>query len=129
NVSPGRRRESTSLRLPERGAPHWRAPDKAPALRLRAIEEAGRQKIPFTTGILIGIGETTQERIDSLFAIYALHRRYGHIQEVLIQPFRAKPGTRMAHAPEPSLKDLQRTLAVARLIMPEVNIQSPPNLV
>src|SRR5207237_2914285 len=103
NVSLGLMLESTSLRLRERGAAHWRAPDKAPALRLRAIEEAGRQKIPFTTGILIGIGGTIAERIDSLFAITALHRRYGHVQEVLIQPFRAKPDTRMAGAPEPSL--------------------------
>lgn len=128
NVSLGLMLESTSLRLRKWDAAHWRAPDKAPALRLRVIEEAGRQKIPFTTGILIGIGETAAERIDSLFAIYALHQRYGHIQEVLIQPFRAKTDTRMADAPEPSLEDLQRTLAVARLIMPEINIQSPPNL-
>jgi len=129
NVSLGLMLESTSLRLRCKGAAHWRAPDKAPALRLKVIEEAGRQKIAFTTGLLIGIGETLAERIDSLFAIKRLHETYGHIQEVLIQPFRAKGDTRMAEAPEPSVQELQRTLAVARLIMPDMNVQSPPNLV
>ena len=129
NVSMGLMLESTSLRLRAKGAAHWRAPDKAPALRLRTIEEAGRQRIAFTTGILIGIGETLAERVDSLFAIAALHRRHGHIQEVLVQPFRAKPDIRMASADDPSLEDLRRTIAVARMIMPELNIQSPPNLV
>ncbi|MDE2474528.1 MAG: 7,8-didemethyl-8-hydroxy-5-deazariboflavin synthase CofG [Alphaproteobacteria bacterium] len=129
NVSLGLMLESTSLRLRAKGAAHWRAPDKAPALRLRTIEEAGRQRIAFTTGILIGIGETPAERVDSLFAIAELHRRYGHIQEVLVQPFRAKPDIRMASADDPSVEDLQRTIAVARIIMPELNVQSPPNLV
>jgi 7,8-didemethyl-8-hydroxy-5-deazariboflavin synthase CofG subunit len=129
NVSLGLMLESTSVRLRQKGAAHWRAPDKAPALRLRTIEEAGRQKIPFTTGILIGIGETIRERVDSLFAIREMHERYGHIQEVLVQPFRAKENTRMVDRPNPSLVELQRTLAVARLTMPELNIQSPPNLV
>jgi FO synthase len=129
NVSLGLMLESTSLRLRAKGAAHWRAPDKAPALRLRTIEEAGRQRIAFTTGILIGIGETFAERVDSLFAIAALNGRFGHIQEVLVQPFRAKPDIRMAGANEPSLDDLQRTIAIARIIMPELNIQSPPNLV
>jgi FO synthase len=129
NVSMGLMLESTSLRLRAKGAAHWRAPDKAPALRLRTIEEAGRQRVAFTTGILIGIGETLAERVDSLFAIAALHGRYGHIQEVLVQPFRAKPDIRMASAEDPSLEDLQRTIAVARIIMPDLNIQSPPNLV
>jgi FO synthase len=129
NVSLGLMLESTSLRLRRKGAAHWRAPDKAPALRLRTIEEAGRQKIPFTTGILIGIGETPSERLDALFAIRALHRTYGHIQEILVQPFRAKEDTRMAAGAEPPVDDLQRTLALARMIMPDVNIQSPPNLV
>lgn len=129
NVSLGLMLESTSLRLREKSAAHWRAPDKAPALRLRVIAEAGRQRIAFTTGILIGIGETLRDRVDSLFAISELHRRYGHIQEVLIQPFRAKQDTRMAAAPDPAVEDLQRTLAVARMVMPELNIQSPPNLV
>ena len=129
NVSLGLMLESISPRLRHKGAAHWRAPDKAPALRLRTIEEAGRQNIAFTTGLLIGIGETLQERVDSLFAILELHARYGHIQEVLIQPFRAKTDTRMASAREPSVQDLQRTLAVARLILTDINVQSPPNLV
>jgi FO synthase len=129
NVSLGLMLESISPRMRHKGAAHWRAPDKAPALRLRVIEEAGRQRIPFTTGILIGIGETPEERIDSLLAIRALHERYGHIQEVLIQPFRAKADTRMAGAAEPGLEDLQRTLAFARLILRDINVQSPPNLV
>jgi len=129
NVSLGLMLESISPRLRHKGAAHWRAPDKAPALRLRTIEEAGRQNIAFTTGLLIGIGETLEERVDSLFAILELHARYGHIQEVLIQPFRAKTDTRMASAQEPSVQDLQRTLAVARLILTDINVQSPPNLV
>ncbi|HYK78898.1 MAG TPA: 7,8-didemethyl-8-hydroxy-5-deazariboflavin synthase CofG [Micropepsaceae bacterium] len=129
NVSLGLMLESISPRLRHKGAAHWRAPDKAPALRLRTIEEAGRQNIAFTTGLLIGIGETLEERVDSLFAILELHKRYGHIQEVLIQPFRAKTDTRMASASEPSVEELQRTLAVARLILTDINVQSPPNLV
>ena len=130
NVSLGLMLENVSPRLKQKGGAHWRAPDKAPALRLRTIEEAGLQKIAFTTGILIGIGETLAERIDSLLTIKRLHETYGHIQEVLIQPFRAKSDTRMARAAEPPLEDLQRTLAVARLIFgPEMNVQSPPNLV
>src|SRR5882757_3690923 len=129
NISMGLMLESISPRLRRKGAAHWRAPDKAPALRLRTIEEAGRQRIAFTTGLLIGIGETLEERLDSLFAILELHKRYGHIQEVLIQPFRAKTDTRMAAEAEPSIDDLQRTLAVARLILTDINVQSPPNLV
>jgi FO synthase len=130
NVSLGLMLENVSPRLKREGGPHWRAPDKAPALRLRTTEEAGRQRIPFTTGILIGIGETLAERVDSLLAIKRLNDAYGHIQEVLIQPFRAKADTRMALATEPPLADLQRTLAVARLIFGrEMNVQSPPNLV
>src|SRR5258707_790035 len=129
NVSLGLMLESISPRLRHKGAAHWRAPDKAPALRLRTIEEAGRQRIAFTTGLLIGIGETREERVDSLFAILELQQRYGHIQEVVIQPFRAKSDTRMASATEPSIEDLQRTLAVARLILTDINVQSPPNLV
>jgi len=130
NVSLGLMLENVSSRLRHSGGAHWRAPDKAPSLRLRTIEEAGRQKIAFTTGILIGIGETLIERIDSLLAIARLHERYGHIQEVLIQPFRAKPNTRMENGAEPDLADLQRTIAVARLIFgPCMNVQSPPNLV
>ena len=130
NVSLGLMLENVSPRLKQKGSAHWRAPDKAPALRLRTIEEAGRQKIAFTTGILIGIGETLAERVDSLLAIKRLHDTYGHIQEVLIQPFRAKSDTRMARAVEPSVEDLQRMLAAARLIFgSQMNVQSPPNLV
>ncbi|HEY4264565.1 MAG TPA: 7,8-didemethyl-8-hydroxy-5-deazariboflavin synthase CofG [Micropepsaceae bacterium] len=129
NVSLGLMLESISSRLRHKGAAHWRAPDKAPLLRLRTIEDAGRQKIAFTTGILIGIGETREERVDSLLAIRCLHEQYGHIQEVLIQPFRAKTDTRMAGASEPDMEDLQRTIAVARLILGDMNVQSPPNLV
>jgi FO synthase len=130
NVSLGLMLENVSPRLKQEGGAHWRAPDKAPALRLRTIEEAGRQRIAFTTGILIGIGETLAERVDSLLAIKRLHDAYGHIQEVLVQPFRAKSDTRMAGAAEPPLSDLQRTIAIARLIFgPKMNVQSPPNLV
>jgi len=130
NVSMGLMLESTNPLLGRRGAAHWRAPDKVPSLRLRTIEEAGRLSIAFTTGILIGIGETAEDRVDSLFAIRHAHEEYGHIQEVIVQPFRAKPGTRMAAAAEPSLEDLQRTLAVARLVLGgDINLQSPPNLV
>jgi FO synthase len=120
--------ETTSTRLLEAGAAHDNAPDKVPARRLRVIEDAGRQKIPFTTGILIGIGETMEERVDSLLAIRDLHEKHGHIQEVIVQNFRAKPVTPMAGWPEPDRHDMLRTLAVARLLMPEMNIQAPPNL-
>ncbi len=120
--------ETTSTRLLGKNSAHDNAPDKEPAKRLRVIEDAGRQKIPFTTGILIGIGETLDERIDSLMAIRDLHEKYGHIQEVIVQNFRAKSGTPMALCAEPSREDLLRTIAVARLVMPEMNIQAPPNL-
>ncbi len=120
--------ETTSARLLAKGAAHDNAPDKEPAKRLRVIEDAGRRKIPFTTGILIGIGETLEERVDSLIAIRDLHERYGHIQEVIVQNFRAKPATPMARWPEPGRGEMLRTLAVARLLMPEMNIQAPPNL-
>jgi 7,8-didemethyl-8-hydroxy-5-deazariboflavin synthase CofG subunit len=120
--------ETTSSRLLERGAAHDNAPDKSPAKRLRVIEDAGRQKIPFTTGILIGIGETIEERVDTLLAIRDLHQKYGHIQEVIIQNFRAKQATPMANWPEPDRVEMLRTLAVARLLMPQMNLQAPPNL-
>jgi 7,8-didemethyl-8-hydroxy-5-deazariboflavin synthase CofG subunit len=120
--------ETTSARLLGRGAAHDNAPDKDPIKRLRVIEDAGRQHIPFTTGILIGIGETAEERVDTLLAIRDLHEKYGHIQEVIVQNFRAKPGTSMAEWPEPAREDMLRTLAVARMLMPEMNIQAPPNL-
>jgi FO synthase len=120
--------ETTSARLLGKNAAHDNAPDKHPGKRLHVIEEAGRRKIPFTTGILIGIGETLEERVDSLIAIRELHEKYGHIQEVIVQNFRAKSGTPMAHWPEPGRGEMLRTLAVARLLMPEMNIQAPPNL-
>jgi 7,8-didemethyl-8-hydroxy-5-deazariboflavin synthase CofG subunit len=120
--------ETTSARLLAKDAAHDNAPDKEPAKRLRAIEDAGRRKIPFTTGILVGIGETLEERVDSLIAIRNLHEKYGHIQEVIVQNFRAKSGTPMAHWPEPGREEMLRTLAVARLLMPQMNIQAPPNL-
>src|SRR5213594_4152245 len=129
NASVGLMLENVSPRLMRDGLPHAKAPDKVPALRLRTIEEAGKLSMAFTTGILIGIGETMEERIDSLFAIQALHEKYGHIQEVIIQNFRAKPEIPMAAHPEPSLEDMLRTIALARLILgPQMNIQAPPNL-
>src|SRR5437016_1167075 len=129
NASVGLMLENVSPRLMRDGLPHAKAPDKVPALRLRTIEEAGKLNIAFTTGILIGIGETVEERIDSLFAIRALHEKYGHIQEVIIQNFRAKPEIPMAAHPEPSLEDMLRTIAFARLILgPHMNVQAPPNL-
>jgi FO synthase len=120
--------ESTNVSLLGPGGAHDNAPDKVPSKRLRTIEEAGRQQVPFTTGILIGIGESAEDRVDSLLAIRELHRRYGHIQEVIIQNFRCKPGIPMHASTEPSASDMSRTIAVARLLMPEMNIQAPPNL-
>ena len=117
NVSVGLMLESASPRLGRPGGAHWKAPDKVPSLRMRTIENAGQLSMAFTTGILIGIGETAEDRVDALLAIRASHKKYGHIQEVIIQPFRAKPDIRMAQAPEPSNEDLQRTIAVARLIL------------
>jgi 7,8-didemethyl-8-hydroxy-5-deazariboflavin synthase CofG subunit len=129
NASVGLMLETVSVRLMRGGLPHAQAPDKVPALRLRTIEEAGKLSMAFTTGILIGIGETFEERIDSLFAIRALHEKYGHIQEVIVQNFRAKPEIPMANHPEPTLDDMLRTLAVTRLILgPHMNLQAPPNL-
>jgi FO synthase len=129
NASVGLMLENVSVRLMRDGLPHAKAPDKVPALRLRTIEEAGKLSMAFTTGILIGIGETMEERIDSLFAIRALHERYGHIQELIVQNFRAKPEIPMAHHPEPTFDDMLRTLAMARLILgPHMNLQAPPNL-
>jgi FO synthase len=129
NVSVGLMLESASPRLLRVGGAHWKAPDKVPSLRIRTIETAGQLSMAFTTGILIGIGETPEERVDALLAIRSAHQKYGHVQEVIVQPFRAKPDIRMAQAPEPSTQDLERTIAVARLIFGgEMNIQSPPNL-
>jgi FO synthase len=120
--------ETTNARLLAQNAAHDNAPDKDPAKRLRVIEDAGRRKIPFTTGILIGIGETPEERVDALIAIRDLHERHGHIQEVIVQNFRAKSDTPMADWPEPNRGEMLRTLAVTRLLMPQMNIQAPPNL-
>ncbi len=129
NASVGLMLENVSPRLMRDGLPHANAPDKVPALRLRTIEEAGKLSMAFTTGILIGIGETMEERVDSLFAIRTLHEKYGHIQEVIIQNFRSKPDIPMAAHPEPSLGDMLRTVAVARLILgSQMNVQAPPNL-
>jgi 7,8-didemethyl-8-hydroxy-5-deazariboflavin synthase CofG subunit len=129
NASVGVMLENVSPRLMRDGLPHAKAPDKVPVLRLRTIEEAGKLSIAFTTGILIGIGETMEERIDSLFAIRVLHEKYGHIQEVIIQNFRAKADIPMAAHPEPTLEDMLRTIALARLILgPHMNVQAPPNL-
>jgi len=129
NASVGLMLENVSPRLMRDGLPHANAPDKVPALRLRTMEEAGKLSIAFTTGILIGIGETMEERVDSLFAIRTMHEKYGHIQEVIIQNFRAKAEIPMAAYPEPSLDDMLRTIAIARLILgPQMNVQAPPNL-
>src|SRR4051812_34184859 len=121
--------ESSSDRLCEPGGVHYGSPDKAPSVRLEMMRTAGELAVPFTTGILIGIGETRAERLESLHAIGDLHERYGHIQEVIVQNFRAKPNTKRATAPEPDLDDLLWTIAAARLILPEdVHVQAPPNL-
>ncbi|KRB84976.1 2-phospho-L-lactate guanylyltransferase [Sphingomonas sp. Root710] len=129
SASMGLMLETASDRLSQRGGPHFGSPDKLPARRLASIEAAGLARVPFTTGVLIGIGETRAERIDALVAIRDLHRRHGHIQEVIVQNFRAKPGTRMAHHSEPSLDEHLWTIAAARLILgPEMAIQAPPNL-
>ncbi|MBM3219531.1 MAG: 7,8-didemethyl-8-hydroxy-5-deazariboflavin synthase subunit CofG [Candidatus Rokubacteria bacterium] len=129
NVSMGLMLETVSERLLGEGEAHHRAPDKVPARRLKTIALAGKLNIPFTTGILIGIGETRAERVDALAAIRDLAERYGHVQEVIVQNFRAKPRIPMRDRPEPSFDDLVRTVAVARLMLPEsVSVQAPPNL-
>ena len=129
NVSLGLMLENVSPRLCEPGMPHHRAPDKRPEKRLRMIDAAGRLRIPFTTGILVGIGETRRERIESLLAIRRLHRAHGHIQEVIVQNFRATSDVRMARAPEPDEDTVTDTVALARLILdPDVSLQAPPNL-
>src|SRR5579859_6628426 len=129
SVSQGIMLETVSERLSERGGPHYGSPDKRPAARLETIRLAGEQKVPFTSGILIGIGETRLERIQSLLALRELREQYGHIQEIIIQNFRAKPNTQMAQAPEPDLDDLLWTIAMARILFgAEMNIQAPPNL-
>ena len=123
--------ETTSARLfTERGGPHFGSPDKDPAVRLRVLQDAGRSSVPFTTGILIGIGETLAERADSIFAIRQVAREYGGIQEVIVQNFRAKPDTKMRGVPDAELADLAATIAVTRLVLgPAARIQAPPNLI
>ncbi|WP_286238082.1 7,8-didemethyl-8-hydroxy-5-deazariboflavin synthase CofG [Neptuniibacter halophilus] len=129
SASMGMMLENVSRRLMEKGQAHYACPDKVPVQRLRTLELTGKHNVPFTTGILIGIGETWQERVDSLLAINEIHQRYGHIQEVIVQNFRAKPGTAMADWPEPDQQDMLKTLAVARLILdPTISLQAPPNL-
>jgi len=129
NASMGLMLESVSEGLLNTGGAHDNAPDKKPAARLRTLELAGELRIPFTTGILIGIGENWQERIDSLLAIRALHERYGHIQEVIVQNFRAKPTIPMRAHPDATRNDMVKTIALARLILGgAMNIQAPPNL-
>jgi FO synthase len=129
SASMGLMLETSSERLGEDGMPHAGSPDKVPSVRLRTIEDAGRLAIPFTTGVLIGIGETARERAESLFAIRDLHRRYRHVQEVIVQNFRAKPRTVMRDAPEPDDDTFLAAVATARLVVgPHVSVQAPPNL-
>ena len=129
SASMGMMLETSSMRLAERGGPHFGSPDKVPAVRLRTIEDAGRLAVPFTTGILVGIGETDRERAESLFAIRDAHRRYRHIQEVIVQNFRAKPGTAMQAAPEPDDEAFLAAVATARVVLgPRMHLQAPPNL-
>jgi 7,8-didemethyl-8-hydroxy-5-deazariboflavin synthase CofG subunit len=129
NVSLGLMLENTSARLRARGMAHHHAPDKEPARRIAMVADAGRLRIPFTTGILLGIGETLEERVDTLFAIADLQRAHGHIQEVIVQNFRAKDGIPMADAPEPTAGEMARAVAIARLLLgPDMNVQAPPNL-
>jgi FO synthase len=129
NASLGLMLESASRRLLGPGGPHHGAVTKHPRVRLRVMELAGQMRIPFTTGLLIGIGESAEERVDSLFAIRSMHDRYGHIQEVIIQNFRAKPTIPMRDHPEPTPEEMLRTTAVARLVLgSSMNLQAPPNL-
>ena len=129
SASMGMMLETISKRLGKKGMPHFACPDKSPLLRIRTLRRAGEKKVPFTTGLLIGIGETWQERIEALQMINSLNREYGHIQEVIIQNFQRKPGIGMEKHSEPTLEDMLRTIAVARIILdPEISLQAPPNL-
>jgi FO synthase len=129
SVSMGLMLESASTRLCKRGGPHFGSPDKDPARRLATLRAAGEQRVPMTTGLLIGIGETRRERIESLLALREIQDAHGHLQELIIQNFKAKPGTKMAGAPEPALEEQLWTIAVARLLFgPTMSIQAPPNL-
>ena len=129
SVSQGLMLETSAERLSQRGGPHFGSPDKQPAVRLETIRAAGEAAVPFTSGILIGIGETRRERIEALLALRQQHQRHGHLQEIIIQNFRAKPGTRMAQHAEPTLDEHLWTIAIARILFgAEMNIQAPPNL-
>ena len=129
SASMGMMLETVSRRLTRKGMPHYACPDKTPVQRLRTLERAGVRGVPFTTGLLIGIGESWRERVDSLAAINAAHLKHGHIQEVIIQNFQQKPGIGMANHLEPELEDMLLTLAVARrMLAPEISLQAPPNL-
>jgi FO synthase len=129
SASMGMMLETASRRLTRKGGPHYACPDKVPLQRLRTLQRAGAKAVPFTTGLLIGIGETWEERIDALHQINAAHQAHGHIQEVIIQNFQRKPDIAMANHPEPELEDMLRTIAAARLILdPEISLQAPPNL-
>jgi len=129
SASMGLMLETTSDRLSRRGGPHFGSPDKLPAARLEALRLAGEARVPFTTGLLIGIGETREERLETLHAIAAAHAEHGHVQEVIVQNFRAWPGTKMENEPEPELAELLWTIASARLLLPlDVSVQAPPNL-
>jgi len=129
SASMGLMLENTSERLCGPGGPHEHAPSKHPRARLHTLETAGRLRVAFTTGLLLGIGETREERVDTLLAIRDAHARWGHVQEVIVQNFRAKPATPMSGAPEPDADDVVRTSAMARLVLgPDMNIQVPPNL-
>jgi FO synthase len=129
SASMGMMLESTSRRLLEKGSAHWNSPDKDPEVRLRVLEDAGRLSVPFTSGLLLGIGESLPERAETLLALRATHRRYGHLQEVIVQNFRAKPDTAMRAHPEPSFDDLLASVATARVVLgPTVHVQAPPNL-
>jgi len=129
SASMGMMLETVSKRLLREGMAHHECPDKHPIQRLRTLERTGELEVPFTTGLLIGIGETWAERVESLLAIEEVHRRHGHIQEVIIQNFQAKPDIEMANHPEPDLDDMLRTLAVARLMLSaDISLQAPPNL-
>jgi FO synthase len=128
-ISQGTMLETLSTRLLGRGMAHFGAPDKRPQVRLETLDAAGKARVPFTTGILIGIGETYEERIDALLAIRDSHERHGHIQEVIVQNFRAKPDTLMAMHPEPTVDDMRLAIALARLVLPpDIAVQAPPNL-
>ncbi len=128
-ASMGMMLETTSEKVLKKGGAHYKCPDKVPSIRISTIKTAGELKVPFTTGILIGIGETWDDRINSILEINNIYKKYGHIQEVIIQNFRAKVGIPMESSPEPSLDEMLRTIAISRIILePEISIQAPPNL-